>query len=181
LQADLFLLGRFQATNAGLALTLAAQALAAHGRSLQPGPSVRGLARARWPGRMEALRLSPPWVYDGAHTAESAEVLAAALRQHFPGLRWRFCIGLTGRREPARVVAPLAPLAKEIVAVPVPSAQAVDPCRVLEAAQSLGLSARLAPSLADALDEVPVCVTGSLYLYGALPESVRPRRVRFVG
>src|SRR6185312_6067170 len=59
------------------------------------------LAGVHWPGRLERLGDTPPVLYDGAHTPESAAALARALAEHFPGRRRPWPIW-SGRLAPTR-------------------------------------------------------------------------------
>ena len=72
----LTLIGRYQLRNAVLAVT-AAETLRDKGWAVD-GRAVReGLARARWPGRMELLRPGEPvFLLEGAHNPQGAEAAA---------------------------------------------------------------------------------------------------------
>ncbi|MEF8831523.1 MAG: dihydropteroate synthase [Halobacteriales archaeon] len=68
------LLGSFQATNAGIAATLARQV----GERVGAGPVdeatvERGLRKAHWPGRFEVMETDPLVVLDGAHNPGAVE------------------------------------------------------------------------------------------------------------
>jgi dihydropteroate synthase len=71
------LLGRHQATNAGVAAALA--------RQVDPGLSeaalARGLRNAHWPGRFEVMERDPTVVLDGAHNPGACETLAETLAE----------------------------------------------------------------------------------------------------
>lgn len=167
------LLGRHQAENACVALCAVEELLAAEGRHVDPDAVRRALAAVRWPGRLEVLRDAPLLVYDGAHTAESAAVLAEALRDHFPGVRWTFVVGLLTRRDADAMLRALATVGDAVVCVPVPGFESMDPARVASRAEAAGLRARVAGSVREALAKagsVDVCITGSLYLYQQLEE-----------
>ena len=164
----LALRGRHQAENAAVALNAVEQALATRGIRLDDRSVRAGLANVKWPGRLELLRNTPPILYDGAHTAESAAVLATALHDHFPDHRWTFIVGMLTRRDVGAILLALAPVAHEIVAVPVPGFDAVDSVEIAARAVPLRVPFDSAPSIAAALRSCrakPVCVTGTLYLY----------------
>ncbi len=162
------LLGAHQVENLAMAILAGDEMLRALGRRLDPAAIRAGVGQATWPGRLERLVRDPDFLYDGAHTPESAAALVGALRDHFPDRRWRFVVGLIGRRDPAAFLAPLAAIAAEVVAVPVPGFDAVDPPAIAAAARALGIPAAIADTLEDALGsgtDRATCVTGSLYLY----------------
>src|SRR5262249_27856785 len=116
---------------------------------------------------------APLLVYDGAHTAESAVVLAQALRDHFPGQRWSFVVGLLTRRDADAMLRSLATVGDRAVCVPVPGFEAIGPAHLAQRAEAAGLRATTAGSVAEALSQLEgaaTCITGSLYLYSQLVE-----------
>jgi dihydrofolate synthase/folylpolyglutamate synthase len=167
------LLGRHQAENACVALCAVEELLAAEGRHVDPDAVHSALASVRWPGRLEVLHDAPLLVYDGAHTAESAAVLAQALRDHFPGVRWTFVVGLLTRRDADAMLRALATVGDAVLCVPVPGFESMDPVQVASRAEAAGLRAKVAGSVREALAKAggaDVCITGSLYLYQQLEE-----------
>lgn len=73
-EATLPLLGGHQATNAGIAVTLARQVA-----DVEPDAIRRGLRNAHWPGRFEVVCRAPLVVLDGAHNPASCERTAETL------------------------------------------------------------------------------------------------------
>jgi dihydrofolate synthase/folylpolyglutamate synthase len=71
------LAGEHQRSNAAIAVALAEEACRRLGRQLAAGAVQDGLARVRWPGRLE--RIAPDVLLDCAHNPEGAAALAAAL------------------------------------------------------------------------------------------------------
>jgi dihydropteroate synthase len=69
------LLGRHQATNAGVATALARQV----DPDLGPAATARGLRDAHWPGRFEVIDRDPTVVLDGAHNPGACETVAGTL------------------------------------------------------------------------------------------------------
>jgi dihydropteroate synthase len=66
LETSLPLLGQHQATNAGIAATLARQVAA-----VAPSTIATGLRKATWPGRFEVVATDPRVVLDGAHNPDA--------------------------------------------------------------------------------------------------------------
>jgi dihydropteroate synthase len=73
-ETRLGLLGAHQASNAGVAATLARQVAAA-----DPETIATGLRTAHWPGRFEVMDRSPLVVLDGAHNPGGCEAVAETL------------------------------------------------------------------------------------------------------
>jgi dihydropteroate synthase len=76
LNARLPLLGRYQATNAGVAVALARQLA-----DVDEATLARGLRNAHWPGRFEVLETDPLVVLDGAHNPSACGSVAETLAE----------------------------------------------------------------------------------------------------
>src|SRR5699024_829473 len=87
--------GPHQVDNAGLALAACAL-LTEDGWRIGHDAMRTGLATAIWPGRFEEVESERGQriVIDGAHTPASAQALATALAERYPGQRATFIIGL---------------------------------------------------------------------------------------
>jgi dihydropteroate synthase len=77
LETHLSLLGQHQATNAGVAATLARQVA-----SVDPATIARGLRSATWPGRFEIVDTEPMAVLDGSHNPGAAATLGDLLGRY---------------------------------------------------------------------------------------------------
>ncbi len=177
--------GTFQATNVALAVAASARFLAAEGRTFRPERARAGLARVRWPGRLQPVRRRPDLFYDVAHTPESARAVAESLGEMFPfadPAQSAIVFGLLRGKAIDRMLTSLAPLARTLVAVPVRSDRAVPPAeirahaqgrfpRVVEArSASEGLGLGRAATGTDGF----TLVVGSDYLVGELLRGEAP-------
>lgn len=170
------LAGAHQRQNAALAIR-AAELLRQRGVDIPERGVVAGLARTRWPGRMEQIAGSPSWLLDGAHNADGADALGAALRERYrlDPRRRALVFGLTEGRDPERLIAPLAASVERVI-VTQPSIAKAQPAESI--AERLRAAVRLPveaiPSLPAALrrasesvgSDGEVIVAGSLYLVG---------------
>ena len=174
--------GAHQIRNAGLALA-AADAL--EGVPVAESALGEGLRTVRWPARLQRLTRGPLldslpgswdlWL-DGGHNPGAGRALAA----HAEGWREKplhLIVGMMGSKDPAGFLGPLAAAIGLLRAVAVPGeAGSFAAQAVAEAARSLGLDARPAAGVAEALraiveaDPRParVLVCGSLYLAGTV-------------
>jgi dihydrofolate synthase/folylpolyglutamate synthase len=178
------LLGGHQAANAATALALldALRDEAAR-RGVPLGPIDedavrRGLAAARWPGRMELLEGTSYGrvLLDGAHNPAGGRALAAALAE----LRVRsfpLVFGAMRGKRVAAILRTLAPLHPRPIFTAVDEAQARSPRSLHATWQRIGEGGQTADRPADAMrmaavlsrdDEAPIVVAGSLYLVGAV-------------
>ncbi|HET7826886.1 MAG TPA: cyanophycin synthetase [Anaeromyxobacter sp.] len=164
------LAGPHQRGNAALAAA-ALRALARAGVAVSDEAIARGIATARWPGRLEELG---GVLLDGAHNPDGAAALATALRALHPGRPVELVFGVLSDKDHAGMIAALAGAVRSFhtVAPATPRARAAEEVRALAAAR--GAAADVHGSLAEALacarraaaDGALVCVAGSLYLVG---------------
>jgi dihydrofolate synthase/folylpolyglutamate synthase len=173
---ELPLLGRHQRLNAALAVAAV--------RVLSPQIPVseaalrQGLATVNWPGRMQSVTLASGQkvLFDGAHNVDGAEILAAALREFFPGAQPTLVLGILSDKDWERMCQILAPLAARIVLVAVHSERSAQPGDLAAACRRANPAATVveAPSLREALPGLardPFLVfAGSLYLIGEAME-----------
>jgi dihydrofolate synthase/folylpolyglutamate synthase len=171
---EIGLLGSYQRWNLGVALA-ALETLEERGWALSEDAVRRGLAQARWPGRMELLGTGPRVVLDGAHNPHASRALAATLTSDFSYGRLCLVLGILGDKDARSILADLVPLADAIILTRSSSARAVDPEDVYRVAERLtNTPLQSAPTVSEALDralaavgsEDLVCVTGSLTTVG---------------
>lgn len=82
-------------------------------------------------------------------------------------------MGMLANKEPAGLLAPIAPLVEKLIAVPTPNHEHYLPESLAEIATGLGVPSQTAPDIASALRAIAtsgapahVLVLGSLYLAG---------------
>ncbi|HTT45164.1 MAG TPA: folylpolyglutamate synthase/dihydrofolate synthase family protein [Thermoplasmata archaeon] len=173
------LLGRFQPTNAGLAVAAALRFAQATGRDLEDGKVAAGLAHVRWPGRLERMAKRPELFYDVAHTPESARAVTQSLAEISPLADPEESVivfGCLREKDAGTILDALSPLARTIVVVPIRSDRGARPAdlrvaaagrfpRIVEArSPAEGLAVARAGTGPDGL----TLVVGSDYLVGEL-------------
>lgn len=105
--------GAHQRDNAALAVALATHAAAALGKTLGSDGIAAGLASARWPGRLELV--TPHVLLDGAHNAEGARALAAALPAFAGDRPVVLATSIVRGKDVAGILAPLLPLVAGVI------------------------------------------------------------------
>ncbi|HYE93987.1 MAG TPA: folylpolyglutamate synthase/dihydrofolate synthase family protein [Terriglobales bacterium] len=147
-----------------------------------------GLARTRWPGRLQIVRRDPWLVLDGAHNPDGARALAASLRGMFGGVGVRqvrgpevqraspptitFVLGVYADKDARGIVEALRPLAARFVLTRAASERAADPAALAalvgpDTPLVVTASVAEALSVAAAAPGTPiVCVAGSLAVVG---------------
>jgi dihydrofolate synthase / folylpolyglutamate synthase len=127
----------------------------------------RGIANARWPGRLEHIASQPDIILDGAHNPAGARALADHIREHYADRPVWIVFGAMRDKAVAEIGEILFPLADRLILTAPSQARAVHP-------DSLEFGpATVAPTVAAALElvrsappDATVFVTGSLYLVG---------------
>jgi dihydrofolate synthase/folylpolyglutamate synthase len=176
----LALRGRHQAANAAVAVRLLELAEEG-GMPIDARAIARGLERTWWPGRLELLPYAGGHVLlDAAHNPAGARTLAAYLAEAFPG-RHAVVFGVLRDKDVRAMLSALAPCARLIVATdpPTPRARAAVELGASLGAEATGAPIAVEPLPADALRRARasaplVCVTGSIFLVGAVRELIDP-------
>jgi dihydrofolate synthase/folylpolyglutamate synthase len=177
------LAGAHQVNNAALAIA-AAMAFAGKTGAVVTEEHVRaGVHAARVNGRLEQVQARPRVLLDAAHNPVEAHRLADALRAHWlgDGSRLHLVAGILADKDQAAMVRALAPVADRVVLTQPPLGERIgDPAAMLALFQRhLGAErVRFEPAyerafeiaLSEASDRDIICVTGSMFLVGALRE-----------
>ena len=169
------LLGDYQLRNAMTVLDTV-DALRAQGWNISADAVARGLAAARWPGRLELVHRRPDLIIDGGHNPQCAQALAASLRGLYGEKKLIFLIGVLADKDWQSMVGEVLPLAKAIVTVRPESDRAKDENELAAWVRAQGVPAEAHASIGEALDaalalagpEDAVCAWGSLYSVGEL-------------
>jgi dihydrofolate synthase/folylpolyglutamate synthase len=113
-----------------------------------------GLATTRWPGRLEFISDDPPILIDGAHNPSAAKTLSDSLRKDFltKYKRLILIIGIMSDKDIEGIIAPLLPLASEIIFTAPNYERAAPPQKLAELALHMGFSSKVANSVRDAID-----------------------------
>ena len=165
-EIDLALIGRHQVQNAQTAVA-ALETLGVEPRAVE-----RGLAAARWPGRLEFIRRNPDILLDGAHNPAGAAALAAYLQQFQQGRRIHMIFSAMHDKDLHALGSMLFPYASRLVFTAPDNSRAWPPEEMREVTHQL--DAGVAPTPREALELVLaeasagdlILVTGSLYLVG---------------
>jgi dihydrofolate synthase/folylpolyglutamate synthase len=157
---DCPLAGEHQVENAVTA-ALALRCLGISDSSIQAG-----IARTRWPGRLERISERPEIILDGAHNPAAARALAAYIERFYGARRVRLIYGAMRDKAVAEVGGILFPQAQEVILTAPRQSRAIAP----EALRGLvdHPNLRVAAHIEDALEIPPgdavTFITGSLFL-----------------
>jgi len=169
--------GWHQVENAAVAVRLVELAFARMNRAMDAGAVREGLARVRWPGRIEKVADAPITILDGAHNPDSVKRLLETLRARFPERRPAIVFGVASDKNIREMLALLAPHAGALVATTSGHPRAVPAGEIAALAREVGIETVETESdplraLARARELAGAngltVATGSLYLVGAI-------------
>ncbi len=166
-ELELPLLGAHQWLNASVAL-LALHVVNERGLSINAAALRHGLATVKWPGRLEILGRDPLVVVDGAHNGDSAQKLAAALREVFHIDRWTLIIGISADKDIEAILAGLLPVAERVIVTQASNSRAAKAEAIGAQIAARGVGAALTDNVKQALElaltrQAPIIITGSLF------------------
>jgi len=167
------LAGAFQITNATMALA-ALEELGQSGYRVGEKSIYSGLAKVRWPGRLELIPTAPGILLDGAHNPDAARVLKACLEEEFDYRRLYMVMGIMEDKEVAIILSELAPLADMLIASSPHNPRALSAqqlaeiarnyCKEVQVIEDVGQG--VAHAREKAHEDDLIVVTGSLYTVG---------------
>ena len=137
-----------------------------------------GLSSVHWAGRLQLVTrpTGQKILLDGAHNVGGAGILAAAMKEYFPSAAPTLVLGILRDKDWPAMCEILAPLARRILLVPVPSERSATPQELAEACRRANPGAEVieCASLGEALGKTAqdcfVTIGGSLYLIGEAME-----------
>ncbi|HEY5269667.1 MAG TPA: folylpolyglutamate synthase/dihydrofolate synthase family protein [Anaerolineales bacterium] len=141
------LLGRHQVANAATAYA----ALKASGLNVSDEAISRGFAGVTWPCRFEIVRREPPVILDSAHNQDSFEKLAQTLEDYFPGRPVLLIFGSSEDKDVGGMLAALKGRLKLVLATKAVHPRAIEPEKIVETANRLGVRAEAAAPVDAAL------------------------------
>jgi dihydrofolate synthase/folylpolyglutamate synthase len=169
------LLGLHQVENAAVAVA-ALETLGVDYESI-----FRGLAGARWPGRLEILRQEPLVLVDGAHNADSARRLREAIKEYIRYDDMILVIGASSDKDIRGILLELMPLANKIIATRSMHPRALPINTLLNEIERLDRKASYYSSVSNAVEQALrtawphdlICVTGSLFVVAEAIEYIK--------
>lgn len=167
------LLGSHQVNNAVVAVK-AAEVLEGKGYAINKESILKGLFKARWPGRLEIVNREPLFLIDGAHNSEGAKALHDALIHYFPDRRKIFIIGVLKDKKYMEMIEAISPIADRFITVTPNSDRALEAEKTAEVIKSycsnVSASATIKEAIEKSLRESEpgdvICAFGSLYYIG---------------
>lgn len=163
------LLGEHQILNAATAFGVM-EALRERGFSIDENAIRRGLAKSKWPGRLEIMQENPLVIVDGAHNEAGAKILRKALEEVFEYENLILLLGIFADKAVGDVVKELVPLASKVIVAKSHNPRALPPEELAAEAKKYTqqviveeeILAGVQAALALAGPRDMVCIAGSL-------------------
>lgn len=177
LRLNIPLLGYHQVENAATAYA-ALQIARKEGIAISEQDIRTGFSQVIWPGRFEVLRKNPPLIVDSAHNQDSAFKLRLALGDYLPGQKVILLFGGSEDKNIESMFAALRPYVREVIATKTVHPRAMDPNELVEIVHKFGCPVEIVEPIESALEhalalagsDVPILVTGSLFVVAAVRE-----------
>lgn len=175
--------GLHQIRNAALALASIAE-IRKHGYTISEQDIFNSMANVRWPGRLETVRQNPRVILDGAHNPAAISALCQALPRLYSWRRLLVVFGALRDKQYGIMVKKLYALADQMILTMPDTERAASPEEFLPHVAGLPGKATIIRSPVDAFKTALssadvhdlICVTGSLYLLGAIKEYLDTKR-----
>jgi dihydrofolate synthase/folylpolyglutamate synthase len=166
------LIGKYQGANCAVACGMIAE-LMKRGIYVPDGAIPSGLAKVRWPGRMEMVSRSPSIMFDVTHTPDGAREVASEIKRLIGG-RLVLVMGVLDDKDVEGIAAQFGPLARVAISTAPATSRAFPTGAVAGALRRHCASVEEVPEVSRALDraveltapEETILVTGSLYTIG---------------
>ncbi len=175
------LAGAHQVDNAAMALAAVSTFVHVTGLPVSEQQMREGLESVRISGRLEQMQERPIVLLDSAHNPVEAQRLAQTLREHWlrDGVQLHLVAGILADKDQAAMVRALASVADRVFLTQPPLGERIgdpEPMLAMFEREIGGAFVRFEPSPERALDLAlagagphdVVCVTGSMFLVGAL-------------
>jgi dihydrofolate synthase / folylpolyglutamate synthase len=165
------LLGAYQAQNCALSCGALTE-LMRRGVYISDEAIHNGLAKVRWPGRLEVVSRDPTLIFDVTHTPDGARVVAEEVHRLL-GKNIVLVLGVLNDKDVEGIAAGFGRIAREAVATAPATKRAFPPATVAAALKKhcpvmevSGVGAAIDQALTLASPNDAVLVTGSLFVIG---------------
>lgn len=125
-----------------------------------------GIAKTKWPGRLEIVSREPLIYLDGAHNPAGAARLREFIETHFAGRRIWLVFGVMRDKDVAAITSQLFPLAEKVILTRAQQERSLEPERIGEGMVLTQSVPEALAILRQAPRDVVAFITGSLFVVG---------------
>ena len=146
----------------------------------------KGLAAAKWPGRLEHVMEKPLVILDGAHNLQAAKVLGKYLSSTLKNRKLTLVIGILDDKPYEKMLKNLVPCAQNIIITKAKIDRSLEPSVLKKAAQQFtkhpiniieDVKEAVSHAINTSNDKDAVCIAGSLYVAGEAKEKLDNDRI----
>ncbi|MEX0999308.1 MAG: folylpolyglutamate synthase/dihydrofolate synthase family protein [Thermodesulfobacteriota bacterium] len=170
--------GSYQTKNLALAIAAIEILEKNHHISITEQSIRDGLSNISWEGRFEVIREHPPLILDSAHNPGAAKSLVESIREAYPNTKFTFLLGMLDDKGHLQFLKEICAIAEKLIITKVPSERTADTEQLFMLAQEHIDNVEVIEDYETAYSTVlnsnkPSCVTGSLYLIGAIKNLIQ--------
>ena len=181
-------LGHHYIENASLSLAAAERFIQSNGKRYDEALALKTLETRSWAGRMQQLSDKNGvvrYILDGAHNSHAVRRLVETLAQYYPGVKFHCVFGALKDKDVGEMLKLMAPFVSHwhITKTPYPRFRELDDLKTelsnlgLKVASEGELNRGYLDKVADAAysdnEDIPVLVTGSLYMIGETVQALK--------
>ena len=139
----------------------------------------KGLAEAKWPGRLEVIQEAPVVIVDGAHNLKAAQVLGKYLTQTQADKKLTLVIGILDDKPYAEMLQHLVPCAQRVIITKAKIDRSLETEVLVEAVKKIkdcelqvieDVKEAVSFAISSSSKEDAICIAGSLYVAGEAKE-----------
>jgi len=165
--------GHYQLENLSLAIATLETISQGHNIKIEGNSLRQGLSHINWEGRFELIMNGPTLILDSAHNPGAAKLLVESIEHSYPNTLFTFLIGMLEDKGHEEFFKEISRVTEKLIITKVPSERTSNPRELTEIASKYIKEIELIDDYKIAYSELlnskkPSCVTGSLYLIGAI-------------
>ncbi len=169
------LIGAHQGSNAALAILMFHHwSATCHAGTFSPKHVETGLAKVKWPGRLQVLESEPLTVIDVGHSPDGVRASLAALKEAFSDKRFVLVTGVSADKDAEGILSILCPAFENILCTRA-HYRGNEAVKIAEIARMLNPAAKfsIAPTITEAIkkasaiairEDLGIYVAGGMYL-----------------
>jgi dihydrofolate synthase/folylpolyglutamate synthase len=182
---ELSLKGKFQASNAGLALCVV-ELLQERGFKVKDDHIFQALSQIVWPGRVQVFSKAPYIILDGAHNPTAMRKLRSVISNEFVFKDMILVVGIMEDKDIRDILREIVPIANHVIYTRPKYYRSADPTQLEEGSRKWCASSDVIRNIPDAINRARemarpkdlILITGSLFTVGEALSYLDPVQFR---
>lgn len=139
----------------------------------------KGLAKVKWPGRLEKVMDKPLVILDGAHNLKASVLLSKYLNQTLGDKKLTLVIGILDDKPYEAMLKKLLPRAQRVIVTKAQNNRSIEPVALAAAVRKIfkdelliieDVKKAISHAITTSCKEDAICIAGSLYVVGEAKE-----------